>query len=316
MSPSERTASVDRWLPAGALTLACVLWGSAFYFAKVALIELSVVQVLMYRFGLAAPILAGILVHARSMPARKDIGLILLTGVLCVPIGYVVHIAGIDRTSVTHASLLVGVLPIFLAVTASLLGLEKVGLTVWIAVLLSSFGILVMIGLPGGDGDLYGDVLILVSMVISTAWILLSQRLARRLGALVATAWILLVGTLVLAPFAFGSGPLPTELMAQTWLAIGALSLGGTTMAFLLWNWGVKRHSAGSAGVFLNLEPVVGGLMGVVFLGESAGASGYVGGAIILAAAVLATRTPVPPASPARQLVLCCLDDGSCCADG
>jgi drug/metabolite transporter (DMT)-like permease len=146
-------------LPAGALSLACVLWGSAFYFAKVALDELSVVEVLIYRFGLAAPILAAILVHARSMPARRDIALILLTGVLCVPIGYVVHFAGLDRTSVTHASLLVGVAPIFLAVTASLLGLEKVGITAWVAVLLSTFGIVVMIGLPGGDGDLTGDVL-------------------------------------------------------------------------------------------------------------------------------------------------------------
>jgi drug/metabolite transporter (DMT)-like permease len=295
MSPSERVESLDRWLPAGALSLACILWGSAFYFAKIALVELSVVEVLVYRFGLAAPILAGILVHARSMPAGRDIWLILLTGVLCVPIGYVIHFAGLDRTSVTHASLLVGVAPIFLAVTASLLGLERIGMTAWTAVMLSSVGMVVMIGLPGGDGDFTGDMLILLSMVISTAWILLSQRLARRLGALVATAWILLVGTLALTPFALASGPLPIDLSAQTWFAIAALSLGGTIVAFLLWNWGASRHSAGSAGVFLNLEPVVGGLMGVVLLGEAAGVSGVIGGGIILSAAVLATRSPAPP---------------------
>lgn len=292
MSSPERIAFVDRWLPAGALTLACVLWGSAFYFAKVALAELSVVEVLIYRFGLAAPILAAILVRARRLPATRDLWLIILTGILCVPIGYVVHFAGLDRTSVTHASLLVGVAPIFLAVAASVLGLERVGLTAWIAVVLSSFGILVMIGLPGGDGNFVGDLLILLSMVISTAWILLSQNLARRLGALIATAWILLAGTLVLAPFAFASGPLPTDLASQTWGAIIALSLGGTVLAFVLWNWGASRHSAGSAGVFLNLEPVVGGLMGIMLLGEAAGVSGLVGGGIILAAAVLATRAP------------------------
>lgn len=291
MSSFENAARMDRWLPAGALSLACVLWGSAFYFAKIALAELSVVEVLIYRFGLAAPILAAILVHARALPARRDLAWILLTGILCVPIGYVIHFAGLERTSVTHASLLVGVAPILLAITASLLGLERIGMTVWTAVLLSSLGILVMIGFPGGDGDFTGDMLILLSMVVSTAWILLSQKLARRLGALVATAWILLVGTLALTPFAFAAGPLPTDLTAQTWFAIAALSLGGTVVAFLLWNWGASRHSAGRAGVFLNLEPVVGGLMGVVLLGEAAGVSGLIGGAIILMAAVLATRS-------------------------
>jgi drug/metabolite transporter (DMT)-like permease len=125
------------------------------------------------------------------------------------------------------------------------------------------------------------------------------------LGALVATAWILLVGTLALAPFAFAAGPLPTNLTTQTWVAIAALSLGGTIVAFLLWNWGASRHSAGSAGVFLNLEPVVGGLMGVIFLGEAAGISGYVGGAIILASAVLATRTPVQPRA-GTDAIECC----------
>ena len=109
----------------------------------------------------------------------------------------------------------------------------------------------------------------------------------------------------LLAPFAVASGPLPTELTAQTWFAVAALSLGGTILAFVLWNWGASRHTAGSAGVFLNLEPVVGGLMGVIFLGEAAGTSGLVGGGIILTAAVLATRTPVPP-SPAVDAMECC----------
>ncbi|MFQ5530228.1 MAG: DMT family transporter, partial [Gemmatimonadota bacterium] len=283
MALSTRGLTEARWLPAASLSAACALWGSAFYFAKIALDELSVIEVLIYRFGLAAPILGAIIYRARTVLGRRDVVWIVVTGILCVPVGYLIHFAGLERTSVTHASLLVGVGPAMLAVTASILGLERVGLKSWTAVGLSTIGVLLMIGLPGGDGDLLGDALVFVSMLVATAWILLSQDLSRRLGASVATAWILLVGTVALVPLAMATGLPPTDLSPRTWGAVAALSLGGTVMAFMLWNWGASRYTAGSAGVFLNLEPVVGVLMGVTLLGEVAGASGLLGGGIILA---------------------------------
>ena len=252
------------------------------------------IDVLVYRFGLAAPILGAVIYRARTAIGRSDAIWILITGVLCVPIGFLIHFAGLERTSVTHASLLVGVGPAMLAVTASILGLERVGLRCWAAVGVSSLGVLLMIGLPGGDGDLLGDALVFVSMLVATAWILLSQRLSRQLGAMLATAWILLVGTVALVPLALAAGLPPTDLSLRTWGAVAALSLGGTVLAFMLWNWGASRHSAGSAGVFLNLEPVVGVLMGVTLLGEVAGVSGLLGGGIILVSALWVTASGTP----------------------
>ena len=291
MSQFDELSRWNRWLPSAALSAACILWGSAFYLAKIALDELSVVELLVYRFGLAAPILVAILVRTRTRIrlSREDVGWILLTGILCVPIGFLIHFAGIERTSVTHASLLVGVGPALLAVTASVLGLERLRLRDWTAVGLSSLGVVVMIGLPGSEGDAVGDALVLVSMFVATAWILLSQRLSRRLGASVATAWILLIGTVALVPLAIGSGLPPTDLSPRTWGAVAVMSLGSTVMAFFLWNWGASRNSAGRAGVFLNIEPVVGVLMGVTLLGEAVGVSGLFGGGIILAAALMVT---------------------------
>jgi drug/metabolite transporter (DMT)-like permease len=281
------------------LSAACALWGSAFYFAKIALVELSPTDVVLYRFGLATPVLAAIIYRARTALGRRDAVWILVTGVLCVPVGYMIHFAGLERTSVTHASLLVGVGPAFLAIAASILGIERVSRRNWAAIVLSSLGVLIMIGVPGGDGDLVGDLLVFISMLIATAWILASQRLSRRLGAMLATSWILLIGTIALLPVAVAVGLPSTNLSRETWGAIVALSLGGTIGAFMLWNWGASRHSAGGAGVFLNLEPVVGVLMGVTLLGEVAGVSGLLGGGIILAAAVLATTASRQAVEPA-----------------
>lgn len=293
---ARRLGVPETWLAPLALAVACVIWGSAFYFAKVALAELSPVHVLAWRFGLAAPALALVLVWRRARLTRRDVGLIALTGVLCVPIGYLIHFEGLARTSATHAALLVGVGPPLLALAAAGLGLERVTRRDWLAVGLACLGVVIMVGLPEAGGSLLGDVLVLVSMLVATAWVLLSQHLARRLGAIVATAWILLAGTAAFLPVLLVAGPPPVDLTARTWSALAVLALGCTIGSFILWNWGASRLPAGRAGVFLNLEPVSGALLGVTLLGDAAGPAVLLGGTVVLTAALLVS-TGEPAAS-------------------
>jgi drug/metabolite transporter (DMT)-like permease len=62
-------------------------------------------------------------------------------------------------------------------------------------------------------------------------------------------------------------------------------------MAFLLWNWGLARVPTSRAGVFLNMEPLVGAILGLIFLRESLGISAILGGLMILgSAAYFSTR--------------------------
>ena len=153
-----------------------------------------------------------------------------------------------------------------------------------------------MVGLPESGGSLLGDLLVLISMAIATAWVLLSQDLARRLGATVATAWILLAGTAALLPLLLVTGPPPVDLTARTWSALAVLAVGCTIGSFILWNWGASRLPAGRAGVFLNLEPVSGALFGVTLLGDTAGPAVLIGGTVVLTAALLvSTGEPAAP---------------------
>jgi drug/metabolite transporter (DMT)-like permease len=61
-----------------------------------------------------------------------------------------------------------------------------------------------------------------------------------------------------------------------------------TTAATLLWNWGGSQVPAAQAGRFVNLEPALGALLGVMVLGETLGWGGMAGGAIIIGAAAAA----------------------------
>jgi drug/metabolite transporter (DMT)-like permease len=65
-----------------------------------------------------------------------------------------------------------------------------------------------------------------------------------------------------------------------------------TASTALLWNWGLKRVPASQAGIFVNLEPLVGAILGVSLLHESLGIMAVVGGALIIGGAVYFSYKP------------------------
>jgi drug/metabolite transporter (DMT)-like permease len=86
----------------------------------------------------------------------------------------------------------------------------------------------------------------------------------------------------------YGMPPM-TGVSLKVWGALAASGLLCTASTTLLWNWGMTQVPASQAGVLLNMEPLIGSLLGVLVLGERLGPSAWVGGGLILAAAVTLT---------------------------
>lgn len=292
----------------GALVAACTIWGTSFVLAKVALAELAVLHVVLYRFLFALAPFLPILLRRRNLPRRRDLWLFGLTGFLMVPVTFVLQFGGLTLSSATNTALLIGTGAPLLALAGVLFEREVLGRRGWTAVALSCLGLVLLVGLPGASADWRGDLMVFVSMVVCTVWVVLAKRLTARYRALQATAWILLFGTASLAPMALlVEGVPPLAVTPPTWAALLALGLGCTTLAYVLWNWGIARVGAGTAGVCLNLEPIVGALLAVHLLGEPLGVGVVTGGVLIVAAATIISsgapaRGPATrPASPAGR---------------
>jgi drug/metabolite transporter (DMT)-like permease len=86
--------------------------------------------------------------------------------------------------------------------------------------------------------------------------------------------------------------PLRFHFSTKVWGAAVAQGLLATAGAYLCWNWGLAHMPASKAGVFLNLEPVVGTILGVLLLGERLAGAGIIGGLLIIAAAVYFSLRP------------------------
>lgn len=280
--PSDRAALV-------AVIAACVIWGASFLFAKIALAELPVGHVVFWRFAIATALLAPFAAR-RGLPRGRDLPLFALTGVLCVPVSLVLQFEGLARTSVASASLVVGTGTPLLALAGAIFRRERLGRRGWLAVAVSTVGLAIVVGLPGPGRTGLGDLLVFVSMVVTTGWVLLAMPLVARYGGLAATAWILGLGSLAQLPLAWfldGAPRIPES--ATGWGALLALGIFCTGLAFALWNRGLERVEASRAGVYINLEPVVGAILGVALLGDAMSPGLAAGGTLVLAASLLAT---------------------------
>jgi drug/metabolite transporter (DMT)-like permease len=125
------------------------------------------------------------------------------------------------------------------------------------------------------------------------AWILISKHLMQRHSPMMVTALVFWVGTIVLAVTVMTTSGIPSlHYSTRAWFAVAEQGLLATTSTALLWNWGLKRVPASQAGIFVNLEPLVGAILGVSLLHESLGIMAVVGGALIIGGAVYFSYKP------------------------
>jgi drug/metabolite transporter (DMT)-like permease len=213
----------------------------------------------------------------------------------------------LSLTTVSHAALMVGTMPVLLAVAASLFAHERVDAVGWVALMGSTVGVaLIVLGgkraVSDGRGPtVAGDLLVILSLVIALGWVLLNKRLMRRHPPVVVTAYGLLSGTTMLTLVVLATRGVPPVrgVSGRVWLALAASGLLCTASTTLLWNWGIHRVPASRAGVFLNLEPALGAILGVHLLGDRLGPFAWAGGGLIVAAAVaLTTRRHAETVNP------------------
>jgi drug/metabolite transporter (DMT)-like permease len=276
---------LEKIAASAALAGAGTLWGLGFPLGKVALRELPPATIVFYRFALASALLMPMALRAQPAPARRDWLLFLLTALLTVPLTFTLQFVGLQYTSAASAALIMGMATPMLAVSAVFLDGESLSPGGWAAVLLSTLGVALVASRPSEHG-LLGDGLVLLSAASAVAGILLTKKLLRRYSALTVTAWTIFIGAAGQLPLAvLSEGWLTIPRTGPVWAALLAMGFGCSALTYILYNWGLARVGAANASVYLNLEPVVGALVGVSFLHERLSAGGVLGGILVVAAA-------------------------------
>lgn len=292
-------ASPRHALAVASLAAAGSLWGTGFLFGKIAMVEMTVAENVAYRLLTGALVLIPVAVRHWKPFRGRELWILLLGSIVGVPVQFLIQFYGLALTTVSHASLIVGVLPVLLAAASAVVLHERLHGLEYGALALSAMGAVLIALSGGGSGSgprasWHGDFLVLLSMCAAVAMILCSKRLIASHGALPVTATSLILGTMILLAWVELTEPVRFHFSGRAWGAAIAQGLLATAAAYLFWNWGLSHMPASKAGVFLNLEPVVGAILGLAILHERLGQMAVLGGIFIIGAAVYFSLRPQP----------------------
>ena len=278
--------NTDRRTAVAALTAAGLLWGTTVPLSKVALEWLPPGWLALVRFTVAAAVLLGVArfrVRAACRPA------VLATGALGYGGTVLVQNLAITRTSVSHAALLIGAAPVMVAIIAAVWHRSVARPAAWAGFAVSLAGVALVAGGGGGGATMGGDGLVLLSVLLSAGFTVSQGRLLRGQDPIAVTAVQFAAAALVALPVALVSGRIPAAPGSGPMLAVAVLALGGTVLPFTLFAFGQRALPAEVAGAFLNLEPLVGAMAGVVVFGDPVGTGQLMGGAAIVGGIGLST---------------------------
>ncbi|MFL9892473.1 Threonine/homoserine efflux transporter RhtA [Burkholderia sp. WP9] len=290
MSKQERLLMLSDLM----LLAVAVVWGTSYGVVKSALEFYPVLGLLALRFGITFVILAPALRHLRAADARTLRG-VFIAGALLLGI-FLCETFGILMTRAANAAFLISLCVVLTPIVEWLLLKRRPSRVEWLAVALSLLGAWLL----AGDGALSfnpGDALILFAALLRALTVCVTKR-AMRDSALPPLSVTAVQSGVV----AFGSAaaawlfapkqwqPMPAIAgHAAFWGYVGYLVLACTLFAFFAQNFAIKRSSPTRVSLLMGSEPAFGALFACLWLGERVSVTAWVGGALIVAASILAT---------------------------
>src|SRR5437762_1622864 len=123
-----------------ACALASTLWGCGFFFGKIALVEMGYAHMVLYRFLFALAALVPLLATHKPSLDAPEWRTLALASFLGIPVQFLLQFHGLSLTTVSHAALMVGTMPVILAVGATIFAHERLDATGWLALAGSTVG--------------------------------------------------------------------------------------------------------------------------------------------------------------------------------
>ncbi len=297
-APTPRVARVT--LTDGLLVGMALIWGVNASVMKLAVSEMPPLVFNAARLGLASIALVVLALGVRQTHlTRRDVGMLLVLGVLGTGLYQYFMIEGLARTRAGTTALILSSGPAFVALFGRLLGVERITRRGMIGIGLSMIGIaFVALTQPEAltrRATLLGAGLVLIGCVCWSLFAVLIKPYANRLDGRVVTAITIVGGTLPLSLLALPALDRTAwdELSLTTWGAIVYAGLASMVVAYLFWNRGVRLLGPTRTAAFGNLQPIFALAAARAILGEKPGVWQLVG-AVGIIAGVLLTRTAEP----------------------
>ena len=288
------------------LVLIAAIWGANYPVIKIVLRELPPPAFNALRLLIASSVyLVLVATTARTRPAGREWLDLAALGLFGQFLYQLFFMNGLARTSVANASLIIGWVPVVVALVSAGLGLERLSRMHWVGIALSVVGIYFVVALDAGLSaeTLIGDALTFGAVLAWAAYTLAARPLLARHSPLVVTGWSMTFGALFYLPYAAPSlaGVDWSQVSASAWAWTIASALLALNLSYLLWNTAVQRIGSSKTAIYSNLVPVFAVGSAVIWLGEAVNAAKLAGAALIILGVVAARYGATPAVVPCEE---------------
>ena len=280
-----------------ALLIITMVWGTTFPAMKQLTADLSALQIIWLRFGIAAAVLLPLWWGIRRAELRWGMGL----GVLNF-IAFWLQIEGLHHTTSNRNAFVTGLNVLMVPLMAWLLLRRQTRWNIWAACALAVTGMCLMFFEDAPWN--WGDTLTLCSAVVYALYILAMEaaglrnqhaplRATRMAAALAGSMWACTSVVLLVQPQ--GMAQLHSQAAALSgsgWVAIVYLGLIASAMVVVLQAWGQKHVDAMRSAIVFGMEPVFAALTAWWLIDERMGWVALCGAALMVVALIVSQWTP------------------------
>ncbi len=266
------------------LLFVTIIWGLTFIMVKEALDDAPPFTFATLRF-LLATILTLLIVKKKIFTLAKQE---IWGGIVCgffLFLGYAFQNFGLMHTTATKSAFITSIAVLIVPILLVLLNIQKVQLRTWIAVLLATAGLYLLI-LPGGGISL-GDI-ITFGCALSFALHIIAQDIYIKKGIRLLPFFCIQSGFVTCISFV-NAQIFETQAIIwsdQLFVAIIITGVLATFVAFLLMIWAQNILNPSETAIIFSVEPVAAALFAMAFGGEILGLWGWVGGGLVCLAVV------------------------------
>jgi drug/metabolite transporter (DMT)-like permease len=290
-----------RRLPVAEIALVgvAVVWGLTFVMVQDAIAHIPTTTFLAYRFIPAAAMV--------GIGFRKQLHSLGWSGLRAAAVmgffltaGYMFQTFGLDRTSAAHAGFITGLFVVLTPVFGAMFMRHRAPRAVWIAALVSAFGLYLLSG-TGSGGRVEGDLLVLGCAVSFAFHILVTDTAVRAgydVGALLTVQLAICGAVSLIAAGAGGDLVVPND--STVWIALAVTAVFASALAFFIQTYAQQHASPARTALILASEPAFAGLFAYLLKGETLSAWGWLGAGLILGA--IFSVELIPYLRPVRPL--------------
>lgn len=266
---------------------ATAIWGGMYVVSKAVMAVIPPFSLIVLRLVLGILTLSlVVLLRKKWALTTKQFWNIFLVGVIGYGISLGFQFVGTDLSTASNASLVTSATPAFILLFAALILREKVTLRLFIALIVATLGVIAVIDPRTAHlaSQLFWGNLSLVAAALTWALYSVLIRRVTRDANVLSTSLVAFIGGLpVCLPLGVweastrGYGPV-------TWqVVVGVLFLGiiSTALSMYLWNTAFAKLEAGVASLTFFAQPVVGTILGALFLGDKITPLFILGGVLI-----------------------------------